>query len=101
MTLQIDKADLMGAAEVRELLGVSDKTLGRYRKKHWQKNIHYCKPVQRIFYIRPLIMDWILNHEKNPMAHQDAMEAWYAKTEEWRNSRRKSKQALDCRRKAS
>ncbi len=97
----ISKDDLMPASELRALLGVSDKTLGRYRKKHWQKDIHYCQPVQRIFYIRPLILDWILNHENDPMAHQDAMEAWYAKTEEWRNSRRKAKQAIDRRRKAS
>jgi hypothetical protein len=86
----IDKSDLMGAAELRELLGgVSDRTLGRYRKKHWQKDIHYAQPVQRIFYIRPLILDWILNYQNNPMVHQDAMEAWVVKTQ-GRKPRRKA-----------
>lgn len=84
----IEKSDLMGAAELRLLLGVTERTLRRYRKKHWHQRIHYVQPVQQIFYIRPMIMDWILNHKTDPMAHQDAMEAWLAKTQGTKPRRR-------------
>jgi hypothetical protein len=85
----IDKSDLMPASELRALLAVSDKTLTRYRQKHWLEGIHYVQPIQRILYVRPMIMDWILNHKTNPMTHQDAMEAWVAKTQ-GRDRRRKA-----------
>jgi hypothetical protein len=80
----IDPSDFMSAAEVKELLGSRDKTnkiLDRHRKKYWLEDIHYVQPVQRIRYVRPMIIDWLLNHKNNPMAHQDAMEAWLAKTQ--------------------
>jgi hypothetical protein len=77
----IEKSDLMGAAELRDLLNVSTKTLTRYRQKHWHEGIHYVKPIQRILYIRPMILDWILNHKTNPLAHQDAMTTWVARTQ--------------------
>jgi hypothetical protein len=85
----IDKSDLMGAAELRCLLAVSDRTLTRYRLKHWVQGIHFVAPVQRVLYVRPMIMDWILNHKTNPIAHQDAMEAWVAKNQS-RDRRRKA-----------
>jgi hypothetical protein len=72
----INKSDLMPASEVRELLEVADRTLTRYRLKHWVKGVHFVAPVQRVWYVRPMIMDWIVNHRSNPLAHQDAMEAW-------------------------
>jgi hypothetical protein len=80
----IDKSDFMSASEVRELLGVCDRTLARYRLERWVEGIHFTAPVQRVLYIRPLILDWILNHKTDPMAHQAAMEAWVLKTQKRR-----------------
>jgi hypothetical protein len=72
----IAKTDLMTASEMRDLLNVTDRTLTRYRLKHWVEGVHFVAPVQRVMYVRPMIMDWILNRKTNPIAHQDAMEAW-------------------------
>jgi hypothetical protein len=73
----LHEGDLMTAAEVKALFQIkADRTLYRYRKKHWVKNIHWIAPVQRILYVRPMIMDWVFNHKDNPLGHQDAMEAW-------------------------
>jgi Putative excisionase (DUF1233) len=77
----INQSDLMGAAELRQLLGVTDRTLTRYRLKHWAEGIHYVAPVQRVLYVRPMILNWILNHKTNPLAHQDAMEQWLTQTQ--------------------
>jgi hypothetical protein len=72
------KDDLISGSEVRSLLGdISVKTLGRYRAKYWHCGIHYVQPVQRCLYIKPMILDWMLN-QKEPSAHQRAMEAWLA-----------------------
>jgi Putative excisionase (DUF1233) len=77
----INQSDLMGAAELRQLLGVTDRTLTRYRLKHWEEGIHYVAPVQRVLYVRPMITDWILHHKNNPGAHQDAKEQWLTQTQ--------------------
>jgi hypothetical protein len=77
----ISKNDLMPASELIALLGRGKKTLARYRQNHWQEGIHYLTVVQGIVYVRPMIMDWILNYEKRPMAHQDAMWEWLVKTQ--------------------
>jgi hypothetical protein len=70
--------DLIPSSEVRRLLGgVSVKTLTRYRAKYWYRGIHYAQPVQRVMYIRPMILDWILNR-RDQGKHQAAMEAWLA-----------------------
>jgi hypothetical protein len=86
----ISKSDLMGASEVRELLGVSNKTLARYRQKHWQEGIHFVAPVQRVLYVRPMLMDWLLNHKGNPRAHNDAMARWVAEHQTPRQRRKAS-----------
>jgi hypothetical protein len=88
----ISQSDLMSGAEVKALLGSKDKTdkfLRRHRQAYWLEGIHYIQPVQRVLYVRPMIMDWILNHKTNPLAHQDAMEAWVSKTQ-GRDRRRKA-----------
>jgi hypothetical protein len=85
----IDQSDFMSASEVRELLKVTDRTLSRYRLKHWVEGIHFTAPVQRILYIRPMILDWLVNHKTNPMAHQAAKEAWVAKTQNNQSRSRK------------
>jgi hypothetical protein len=88
----IDTNDFMSGSEVKALLGSTDKTdkfLRRNREKYWVEGVHYVQPIQRVLYIRPMILDWVLNHKSNPMVHQDAMEAWVAKTQK-RNPRRKA-----------
>jgi hypothetical protein len=75
----VDKSDLMGGAEVKAILKISDTTLKRYRLKRWIAGVHFVQPVQRTLYIRPMIEDWILNHKTDPEAHQRAIEAWVAK----------------------
>jgi hypothetical protein len=88
----INESDFMSGAEVKALLGSRDKTdkfLRRRRERDWLEGIHYVQPTQRIRYIRPMILDWMFNHKTNPLAHQDAMEAWAAKTQ-GRDRRRKA-----------
>jgi Putative excisionase (DUF1233) len=81
MSTKIDKSDFMPASEVRELLGVTDRTLSRYRLKHWVEGVHFVAPVQRILYVRPMILNWMVNRKTDPTAHQAAMETWVAKTQ--------------------
>jgi hypothetical protein len=70
--------DLIPASEVKRLLGgVCDRTIRRYRSNYWHRGIHYTQPVQRVMYVRPMIVDWIL-HRQEPGQHQAAMEAWLA-----------------------
>ncbi len=83
----IDKSDFMSAAELRSLLNVSDRTLRRYRLKHWVKGVHFVAPVQRVLYIRPMILDWIVKVPEDPIGHQDQMEAWVAKTQDKKRRR--------------
>ncbi len=88
----MEPADFLSAREVRALLGnISEKTLARYREKHWHCGIHYVQPVHQVLYIKPMIIDWILNGKVNPMAHQRAMEAWLAKTQQLNPPRSKHK----------
>jgi hypothetical protein len=61
--------------EIKQLLGVCDRTLERYRKNHWHEGIHYVKPVQKILYNRPLIEDWMVNRH-DWRAHDRAIEAF-------------------------
>lgn len=75
---KLEDSDLISGADVRALLGsISTRTLDRYRAKHWHCGIHFVQPVQRILYVKPMILDWLINR-KEPMAHQRAMEAWLA-----------------------
>ena len=73
---RLEDSDLIKSSEVRSLLGdISKRTLDRYRVKHWHCGIHYVQPVQRCMYVKPMILDWIMNRQE-PSAHQRAMEAW-------------------------
>ncbi|NJM47524.1 MAG: hypothetical protein HC860_16285 [Alkalinema sp. RU_4_3] len=75
---RLEESDLMSGAEVRKLLGgISPRTLDRYRSKYWHCGIHYVQPTQRCQYVRPMILDWLVNRQE-PAAHQNAMEAWLA-----------------------
>jgi hypothetical protein len=86
----MQSTDLIPASEVRALLGgVSTKTLDRYRAKYWHCGIHYVQPVQRVMYIKPMILDWILNRQE-PKAHQSAMEEWLASNQNPKRSKRAS-----------
>jgi hypothetical protein len=76
----IDESDLMGAAELRSLLGVSERTIRRYRQAHWVKGIHYVQPIQRVLYVKPMILDWLINGKTPCLDHQDAMEDWARRT---------------------
>jgi Putative excisionase (DUF1233)/Helix-turn-helix domain len=79
--------DLMRGSEVMALLGISKKTLQRYRDDDWNEGIHYFKPKQQCYYNRPLIEDWIRNHGSDPAAHQRAMEAWLKASQTQKRSR--------------
>jgi hypothetical protein len=84
-------SDFLTGAEVRSLLGgISTRTLNRYRLKYWTEGIHYVQPVQLVRYIRPMIVDWMLNGKSNPMAHQLAKEAWLAQHQTPRLKTRKT-----------
>lgn len=73
---RLEDSDLLKASEVRALLGnISPRTLDRYRAKYWHCGIHYVQPVQQCLYVKPMILDWLINR-KEPAAHQRAMEAW-------------------------
>jgi hypothetical protein len=73
---RLEESDLMKSSEVRALLGdISPRTLDRYRARYWHCGIHYVQAVQRITYVKPMILDWLINR-KEPEAHQRAMEAW-------------------------
>ena len=73
---RLEDSDLIKSSEVRSLLGgISKRTLDRYRSKYWHKGIHYFQPVQGCMYVKPMILDWMMNRQE-PSAHQNAMEAW-------------------------
>ncbi len=75
---RLEDTDLIKSSEVRALLGnISPRTLDRYRAKHWHCGIHYVQPIQRCMYVKPMILDWLINR-KEPGTHQRAMEAWLA-----------------------
>ncbi|MBW4662101.1 MAG: helix-turn-helix domain-containing protein [Drouetiella hepatica Uher 2000/2452] len=63
--------------EVCEFLKVGERTLARYREKHWYLGIHYVQPVQKILYNRELILDWMVNRH-DYIAHLRAIEAYQA-----------------------
>jgi hypothetical protein len=74
----MQSTDLIPSSEVRALLGgISARTLDRYRAKYWHCGIHYVQPVQRVMYVKPMILDWMVNRQE-PAAHQRAMEQWLA-----------------------
>lgn len=50
--------------EAMALLQISRRTLSRYCAEHWYLSIHYCKPVQKIFYNRELLEDWMVNRHE-------------------------------------
>ncbi len=84
----IDPSDFLCGSEVRKLLGdISSKSLDRWRGKHWTKGVHYVQPGHRVIYIKPMIVDWLINAEVNPMAHQRAKEAWLAQNQHQPQSR--------------
>lgn len=73
----LSETDFISANEVRRLLGnISLKSLDRWRAKHWHEGIHYVQPGHRILYVKPMIIDWMINGKANPAAHQRAMEQW-------------------------
>lgn len=74
---RLEDSDLIKSSEVRALLDISKRTLDRYRAKYWHEGIHYVQPVQRCLYIKPMILDWMMNR-KEPATHQRSMEAWLA-----------------------
>lgn len=85
----MDPSDFLSSAEVRQILGgISQKSLDRWREKHWTEGIHYVQPGHKIIYIKPMIVDWMINGKVNPMAHQLAKEAWLAKHQHQPKKRR-------------
>jgi hypothetical protein len=73
----MEPSDFLSGSEVRKLLGdISTKTLDRWRLKYWTEGVHYVQPVHRVQYIKPMIIDWMLNGKADPAAHQLAMEEW-------------------------
>jgi hypothetical protein len=71
--------DFISASDVRKLLAdISIKTLNRWRANHWTEGVHYCQPGHKVIYIKPMIIDWMINHKADPAAHQRAVEAWVA-----------------------
>lgn len=88
----MDPADIMSASEVKELLRItdkSDKTLSRCREK-WIEGIHFVRPFQRILYIKPMILDWILNSKADPDGHRRAQESWLKKNQTPKSPGRKA-----------
>jgi hypothetical protein len=84
--------DFLSGSQVKTLVGgISNKTLDRWRLKHWTEGIHYVQPGHRVIYIKPMIIDWMLHSKANPAAHQRAKEAWLAANEHRpENKRRRS-----------
>jgi hypothetical protein len=73
----IDPSDFLSGSEVRSLVGgISTKTLDRWRLTHWTEGVHYIQPGHKAIYIKPMIIDWMINSKANPMAHQRAKEQW-------------------------
>jgi hypothetical protein len=90
MTMQ--PSDLLSSSEVRALLGnISVKTLGRYREKYWTLGVHFVQPVQKIMYVKPMILDWILNGKHDPAVHQQAAEDWVRQNQSLGQSRSRQK----------
>jgi hypothetical protein len=78
----IDPSDFLSGSEVRKLCGdISIKSLDRWRLKHWTEGVHYVQPGHKVIYIKPMIVDWMINGKVNPMAHQRAKEAWLAQNQ--------------------
>jgi hypothetical protein len=78
----IDPSDFLSGSEVRSLVGgISIKSLDRWRTKHWTEGIHYVQPGHKVVYIKPMIVDWMINGKVNPMAHQRAKEQWLAQNQ--------------------
>ena len=87
---RLEDSDLIKSSEVRSLLGdISKRTLDRYRAQHWHCGIHYVKPVQRCMYVKPMILDWMVNRQESS-AHQNAMEAWLAANQVLKTRKRAS-----------
>jgi hypothetical protein len=85
----IDPSDFLSGSEVRKLCGdISIKSLDRWRLKHWTEGIHFVQPGHKVVYIKPMIIDWLINGKVNPMAHQRAKEAWLAQNQHQPRSRR-------------
>jgi hypothetical protein len=80
--MSLQSSDLISSAEVRALLGnISVKTLGRYRLKYWMVGVHFVQPVQKVMYVKPMILDWILNGRIDPEAHNQAIQMWVAENQ--------------------
>jgi hypothetical protein len=78
----INPSDFLSGSEVRSLVGgISVKTLDRWRLKHWTEGVHYVQPGHKVIYIKPMIIDWMINSKANPMAHQRAKEQWLAQNQ--------------------
>jgi hypothetical protein len=84
----MEPSDFLTSSEVRQILGgISQKSLDRWREKHWTEGIHYVQPGHRVIYIKPMIIDWMLHWKTNPMAHQLAKEEWLVKNQPSRKRR--------------
>jgi hypothetical protein len=75
--MMMQPSDFLSGSEVRKLLGgISTKTLDRWRSKHWTEGVHYVQPGHRVQYVKPMIIDWMLNGKADPAAHTLAKEEW-------------------------
>lgn len=69
--------EFISKQEVCQLLQVTERTLARYREKHWYKGIHFVQPIQKILYNKALILDWMVNRD-DAIAHLRAIENYQA-----------------------
>jgi hypothetical protein len=86
----MEPSDFLSSSEVRQMLGgISQKSLDRWRVKHWIEGIHFVQPGHRVLFIKPMMLDWMLNGKANPLAHIRAQEAWLAQHQHQPTRKRK------------